>query len=129
MPPKIFGPSQIFGLATLLVYHRNVPHTTSDISNSQRKRYNSIPAKTPIPLPIRTHSGTRADCEIFQSKSNPYPKNLNPTRVARSLENFSRTFCFSKIRSVPDEAFGGHEAQLFEGPHHFNKNQCRAVSP
>jgi len=30
------------------VYHQNIPHTTSDISISQRKRYNSIPPKTPI---------------------------------------------------------------------------------
>ena len=31
--------------------------------------------------------------------------------------------------SVPDEAFSGPEAQLFGGPHIFNKNQCRMVSP
>jgi len=31
--------------------------------------------------------------------------------------------------SVPNEAFRGPEAQLFEGPHLFNKNKCRMVSP
>jgi len=31
--------------------------------------------------------------------------------------------------AVPDEVFRGAEAQFFEGPHLFNKNQCRMVSP
>jgi len=31
--------------------------------------------------------------------------------------------------AVPDEAFRRPEAQLFEGPHLFNKHQCLMVSP
>jgi len=31
--------------------------------------------------------------------------------------------------AVPDEAFRGPEAQFFEDPYLFNKNECRVVSP
>jgi len=34
-----------------------------------------------------------------------------------------------QVLTVSDEAFGGPEAQSFDGPYSLNKNQCRVVSP